>query len=631
MVKNILNGIKIVIVTSLFLIILTQVAIAIQTQALTEVNWEDLPSSVQELENYTLEIDFDFTSSSLQNYTIQYDAVTILNITNPAGCIIDSQNITCASNLEPQIVVNTTVVDENTTFAWYVYTNDAESGAQTWPLNLTLVNSIEAPQIVRQNPSNYSIFANNSSFLVEFNFSTSNYSLANATLFYQISSSHQNKENFTNTTAIALECNINTSQCNTTLTPASIMNFTANEFFFNSYIQVLDIVGNQRNDSQLNFFIDTKAPSITLSNPYNTSFTNQELINFTVNISDNSLSLASSVTEYPADYNCTLLFNQSEISQIQSNSSSISFSYNVSSFPEGTYNWSASCEDQTENFNISTIYSLTRDQTTPNITSFAVTDTSSSDFTVQANTSELSNITIFYGTNYTEINQSYLNASSNSQVSFSLTPSVTASSLSASTLYFYQIQICDQAANCAVSNISNHTTNAASVPSSSPSGSSSGGGGGGGGSGSSGNVGALICAKGYIKVGNSCQKIEKEESKEEIVEEREIIVQEETLAEQISDIIENIPNNQLTGAAISTDTPLELQVILGMNIFLLILVSISGIVLLKQRKIFRALQSTVQKSSKGKNVEINTEKFGNWFETHPETLKKKKRKERKKH
>jgi hypothetical protein len=89
---------------------------------------------------------------------------------------------------------------------------------------------------------------------------------------------------------------------------------------------------------------------------------------------------------------------------------------------------------------------------------------SSTSATIFYTSNESVNATIIYGTN--------TNLSSNSSTSsYSNSSSVSLNSLSASTLYYYNITICDRAANCVTNGTYNFTTSASG-------GSSSGGGGG---------------------------------------------------------------------------------------------------------------------------------------------------------
>ncbi|MAG60209.1 hypothetical protein CL619_00330 [archaeon] len=455
---------------------------ALQTQSLTDVTWEDLPENITELSNYSLEIDFDFTASSLQNYTIQTNKVTILNITNPSGCIILQSNISCESNLEPQILVTTGAIDTNTTIYWTVYTNDAIDGAEIWSLNFSLINTVEAPQITIQTPNNYSIQPTSSNLNINFSYLELNYSIQNATLNYLSSSSHTTSLNEENTNLLIFDCNESTDTCNYTINPSELMNFSANEFYFNSYIQIYDTAGNQRNDSQVNFYIDNEDPSISNNNPSNNSKTNNETIEFIATISDNSL---STPTNYNSEFNCTFYLNNTALGYNSSNTSTIIYNYNISSHSETTYNWSFSCSDQSNNFNSSTLFYFTIDRTNPNITNQSTSSIASSSFTISANSSEETIITIFYSTNQTLINNSYQNASNQSASSYSTTPSHTLTGLTSSTTYYYKIQACDEDSNCAVSDIQNQTTNAITASSSSSSSSSGGGGGGGGRSSSS--------------------------------------------------------------------------------------------------------------------------------------------------
>jgi len=103
------------------------------------------------------------------------------------------------------------------------------------------------------------------------------------------------------------------------------------------------------------------------------------------------------------------------------------------------------------------------DNIPPNITTIASSVTSSS-ATITWNTNELANSTVYYG--ITTATTSTLGLAS-----LTTSHSITLSSLSSSTLYYYNVSSCDNAGNCNTSSQYNFTTSAA------------GGGGGGGGTG----------------------------------------------------------------------------------------------------------------------------------------------------
>ncbi len=213
---------------------------ALQTQSLTSVEWEDLPANIEELTNYTLDIDFDFTSSSLQNYTIETSGVTILNIDNPNGCSITQNNIICPTNSEPSIAVQTNAIDNNSTISWIVYTNDATDGEEVWNLNFSITNTVNAPEIITSSLSNYSITKYNSIINYNFTFTESNYSIANASINYLSSNTEITNVRDQNTSQILLDCNESTNTCNTTLNISQLISESAEEYFFNSFIQIYD-------------------------------------------------------------------------------------------------------------------------------------------------------------------------------------------------------------------------------------------------------------------------------------------------------------------------------------------------------------------------------------------------------
>jgi hypothetical protein len=110
---------------------------------------------------------------------------------------------------------------------------------------------------------------------------------------------------------------------------------------------------------------------------------------------------------------------------------------------------------------------VSSDTTAPSISSISSSVTSST-ATITWTTDEMANSTVYYGT-------TTATSSKSSDASLTQTHSVSLSSLSASTLYYYNVSSCDDSGNCNTSQQSTFTTS--DVPVTPPSGGSPGGGG----------------------------------------------------------------------------------------------------------------------------------------------------------
>ncbi len=150
--------------------------------------------------------------------------------------------------------------------------------------------------------------------------------------------------------------------------------------------------------------------------------------------------------------------------------------FSLTNIPDGIYLWNCFTMGNSTAINSSfamSNFSLTIDTTRPIFSSISSSpDSTSASITWSSN--ELTNSTVYYGTDI---------STSSSSVSLSkvTSHSISLSSLSSSTLYYYNVTGCDYSGNCNASSQFSFTTSAAS----SPSGGSSGGGGGGGGGGGS--------------------------------------------------------------------------------------------------------------------------------------------------
>ncbi|MBI4139991.1 PGF-pre-PGF domain-containing protein [Candidatus Woesearchaeota archaeon] len=207
---------------------------------------------------------------------------------------------------------------------------------------------------------------------------------------------------------------------------------------------------------------DSTPPAVTINSPSSGS---NHTLNFVINatVTDSQNTVSSVQYRY-------------ENSSINSSWTSMSQSgtywtatVNISTITDGNYTFRINASDNAENYNTTvTINSVTVDDSPPAISGVANSSVTSSSFIVSWNVSKSSNGSVNYGTNSSNLSSSATNSSLRSNHTISI------SSLSASTVYYYNITSCDALANCNTTGFYNVTTSAASSDSSS----SSGGGGG---------------------------------------------------------------------------------------------------------------------------------------------------------
>ena len=188
--------------------------------------------------------------------------------------------------------------------------------------------------------------------------------------------------------------------------------------------------------------VDRTDPSVGLNTPADNINTTLTEINFNWTTTDNF-----------AKYivcNLTIdgVINQTNIVIQNATATNIS----ISGFNDGTHTWNVSCTDNASNSNTSSTRTVMVDSTAPSITNIVNKSISSSGAVINWTTDELANSTVLYGTNGTNLT----NASNSS--TFVIGHSITLSSLSASTVYFFNVTSCDNTGNCNTSSQYNFTT-----------------------------------------------------------------------------------------------------------------------------------------------------------------------------
>ncbi|RLG22272.1 hypothetical protein DRN85_10915, partial [Methanosarcinales archaeon] len=203
--------------------------------------------------------------------------------------------------------------------------------------------------------------------------------------------------------------------------------------------------------------VSVGAPTIYLMSPDDNSRTiNNTLLSFVFNFTD----------DISENANCTLYINDSAYGN---NATSLNYTRtiitaNLSTLNEADgYNWWINCTDNNSNEGKSVVRTINIDITKPIITNIQNSSITSSGVTITWTTDELANSTVYYG-------KTTATTSASGSASLNTSHSIALSSLSSSTLYYYNVSSCDAAGNCNTSSQYNFTTSAAS--------SSSGGGGG---------------------------------------------------------------------------------------------------------------------------------------------------------
>jgi len=226
-----------------------------------------------------------------------------------------------------------------------------------------------------------------------------------------------------------------------------------------------DEVGNV-GSNRWKFTLDTTAPQITLLYPLNTLPYNISNV-----YSKGRNDFNYSVYDRYEISTCLLYINDvNKNSSDGENFTNILLGLDSSNLP---YNWYITCNDTIGNENTSETGYVYYDIYSPNITNVGNNAPGSSSAVITWNVNEKSNNTVFYGTNITALSDSLPDTETVTN------PSITLSSLSAETQYYYYVQSCDQFQQCSVDNNSDnfYTFNTTATPQN-PSGSSSGSGGG---------------------------------------------------------------------------------------------------------------------------------------------------------
>lgn len=313
--------------------------------------------------------------------------------------------------------------------------SDPNGPGNTNSTTLSVLVDTDFPQISLTAPANGST---SGSSTVSFTFSATdnNQATLDCNLYLD---SPANTAPYGNISSINLSSGVNTS----TITGIALG-------LHNWTVECYDSVGNY-NVSETRFFTvsDLVAPTVTLNSPADSYYTNSTSVNFNCTATDDYL---ENVSLFLSNSTGGLfILNQTNQTAV---TSGIPFSF-AKTLTAGTYTWNCQACDGTQ-CAFATNRTLTVDQTNPTFSthpSASVTDTTA---TISWTTSENSNSSVDYNTTAAL-------GISISSATFTTSNSVSLSSLTASTLYYYNVTSCDQAGNCNSNGTFNFTTSAATT------------------------------------------------------------------------------------------------------------------------------------------------------------------------
>lgn len=200
-----------------------------------------------------------------------------------------------------------------------------------------------------------------------------------------------------------------------------------------------------------NFSLYVGNISVTLSSPANNTFTNQNQTDFTC--SSQTASIYEIVNISFFIWNSTDLMDSYYL-YISGNSNSTIFQYNFTE--ENAYLWNCIAYNNETESSANENYTITYDASSP-IISGVGSSVSTTSATITWTTNENTNSSIEYGTSESL-------GSSSSSSSLTTSHSTTLSGLSSSTVYYYNISVCDPAVNCATNGSFSFTTSTPETP-----------------------------------------------------------------------------------------------------------------------------------------------------------------------
>ncbi|MBI2665659.1 fibronectin type III domain-containing protein [Candidatus Woesearchaeota archaeon] len=408
-------------------------------------------------------------------------ATFILDTTGPVISLVSPENTIIANGTDITFTVSDS--PSNVSSVWYSLNNGATNGSVTAYNNASTTYTINSSEQFTADTNNLIIYANDTK---------SNPSQKNVTFYVDVDppsielvspvndtfNSGSFRINATDNYASSITCQILIDgQVNATSSTSSkaFLNFNLNlsEGSHTWKITCTDLIGNLQTSATRIVKIDTTQPSI------------DPLYPLTVD-TFNSLNGAADINYRLTETNpekCILYVDNTEKSTVTAGTNFTNITFAASS-QNSPFNWKVWCNDSAGNNNTSTTNSIYYDIINPVISNIANTSLSEDSVTISWSIDETSNNSLFYGANNALLAQKKVDTLGTS-------PTTSITGLSASTLYYFRVQSCDQFSHCINSSEYNVTTSAA------PSTPSSGGGGGGGSS-------LNTCGVGYEKVNGKC-------------------------------------------------------------------------------------------------------------------------------
>jgi hypothetical protein len=337
---------------------------AVGIQSTTGVDWESLPSSMYEFGNYSVEIDFDITASTLQNYTIDITGVTLAQVNNPSGCTFNATFIFCPSSGEPNLQITPNAVSLDTNFTWVVTTYDSSDGIEVWNLSLEILNDNLVPTFSSISPARYTII-NDTNVTITVIGSDAQNSIANATFYYLPTQFIQYSVYNASTQSSLFTCiGVN---CSYTFSAKMLLNLTNNESYLNGYVELTDLAGNSNNSAQYNFYVDSTNPTISNISVTNATVIASDSFSVSYSVDDDAFSL-------PVGFSAPDILCELYIDALIYNSTTINFSQTIVqsaslvALVEGAHEWNTLCIDSVSNTQKSSTYTFFIDRSGPIVT-----------------------------------------------------------------------------------------------------------------------------------------------------------------------------------------------------------------------------------------------------------------------
>ena len=357
---------SVVVVVVFIILVLSLLSIlgvaAVEIEALNDVQWLSLPSTIYELKEYNnLRIDFDFTSSSLINYSIYPEGAIITEVINPTGCSWDDNYIICESNELPKFDILPVSVAGDSSFTWNITTNDQEGGQEDWTLTLNVLNDNIAPRYSNLLPQNQT-FVKNGTTDVSVTITEAETGFKQAEMYFDY---YDDIAESTATNNELLSC------VGSGCTTAVNLQLLGVKKYVGIFYNFSDIAGNQNVTPYFWLYVDDASPSVALgTDPVNNFKTNQGTLDFEFSFDDNSLEAAD--VGFNPEVSCSITidgvpYSTTTYDEADGNNAAqtLAASYALA---DGEHQWLANCTDSAGWETSTAARTFTLDTTGPVIT-----------------------------------------------------------------------------------------------------------------------------------------------------------------------------------------------------------------------------------------------------------------------